>query len=108
MTTSIIRNALVGVAIAGALMGSVTVMAQPSNEADDARYLAIQRQRYSEIIAIPGVHGMGVGPSRTDESRLVIFVYVQPGTSAEARQRIPPTLDGAPVEVIEKAPATLQ
>lgn len=110
VTTSIVRSVLVGVAMAATLqaLSAGTAMAEPFDDTENARYEVIQREHFSEIMAIPGVHGMGVGPSRTDQSRLVIFVYVEPGRRAETAPLIPTILEGAPVEVVEKAPATLQ
>ncbi len=63
----------------------------------------IQAGADTEILAIDGVHAMGIGRSSTRPDAAVFKVYVG-GARAEALTRIPRQIDGIPVEIVDAGP----
>ncbi len=61
---------------------------------------AIRDRHRAEIMALPGVVGLGVGTSSQDPSKVVITVHVQKATPA-LREAIAARLENAPVEIRE-------
>lgn len=57
----------------------------------------IQARHEAEVLAIPGVVGIGIGPA-ADADRLEFKLYVSE-LDAAARQAIPRDLEGVPVKV---------
>lgn len=99
--------ALLAAATAVLSLGS-GVRADASADALLAGYLRTQERHLTELLRLPGVTGTGVGMSEREPGRLVIRLYVDPGTSEHAKHRLPTEIDGAPVEVIENPPVTPQ
>jgi hypothetical protein len=61
---------------------------------------AIRDRHRAEVMALPGVVGLGVGASSRDPSKLVITVHVHTATP-ELREAIAARLENAPLEIRE-------
>ena len=66
---------------------------------------SVKSRHGRELMAIPGVHGIGVGldyqnPKMTDT--IGIVVHIEPGLTAEQRAAIPSSLEGCDVFVVEE------
>jgi len=72
---------------------------------DDVRTVLARHE--AELMALPGVHGVGVGSAAAHGAGegACIVVYVSPD---RARDDIPPTLDGVPVCVVNAGPFELE
>ncbi|HJQ84899.1 MAG TPA: hypothetical protein VKA21_12530 [Candidatus Binatia bacterium] len=88
------------VSIVGGILMARTTYPQSKPDAVES-HLDVQRRRAVEFSRLPGVTGSAVAPSRTDPSRMVIVLYVAPGTTDDAKRRLPTSVDGIPVEVVE-------
>ena len=99
------RGTMVGLAVGALLtLRAAQAMAEGPQGSTLERYADVQRRHASEILNLPGVHGAQVGASRHDPHRLVIILLVAPGTSDEVKRGLPAEFEGAPVEILEKAP----
>jgi hypothetical protein len=79
-----------------------------SDEVDKARH--VKSQVEAQLLQIPGVTGVGVGPKMTNgqpTDQIAIIVTVTHKTDADDVDRIPPTLSGVPTDVVELTYAPL-
>ena len=95
------RSALLGLAVGSMLALPFNASFADSRDTLTARYIDIRNRHLDELLAKPGVAGVGVGPSQSDPNRLVIRVYTTDNATPEAIRALPTTLDGAPVEATD-------
>ncbi|MFL5542861.1 MAG: hypothetical protein ACJ8J0_28025 [Longimicrobiaceae bacterium] len=74
------------------------------------RVLAVKRRVEDELLRIPGVHGVSVGPRQGvggEPGELAIRVHVRarrPAAELPPEQVIPPRIDGIATDVVEDEP----
>ncbi len=94
-----------GVTMVGTCTGDTAAAMAPEAQATAAqaaevtRLVALKKRHHEVIFKVLGVVGTGVG-LHPDTKSPVIEIYVEKDTP-EVRQRLPQTLDGAPVQIIE-------
>jgi hypothetical protein len=75
---------------------------------EDQDYIAVKERVADRLLAIPGVHAVGVGAKliageRTPETSIRVYVtHKRPLDELPAAERIPPEIDGLKTDVVER------
>jgi hypothetical protein len=89
---------VIGCSLAGPNSAQKTVPAIAVAQDDMQAAAAARDNHAAQILAIPGVRGLGIGPSLDYVGQAAVLIFVLPGT---AHNRLPPQLDSVRTRIVE-------